>query len=94
MRPTRPRAPGPRLGGATMSPLRELREERLLTQEALAAKAGVAESAVSRIERGAHRPRFGTIARLAAALGLDPRELRARLAEDWEPRGREEERRR
>ena len=57
--------------------LRELREDLALSQGELAERAGVALDTVYRLERpentGAH-PR--TIRKLAAALGVEPRELR------------------
>ena len=55
--------------------LKELRESKFLTQRELAAKAGVGEATVVRIERGQQTPTFRTIKRLAAALDLDPSEL-------------------
>jgi transcriptional regulator with XRE-family HTH domain len=55
--------------------LRRLRERRLLTQAELGARAGVNRDQVSRIERDEVDPRFSTIRKLAAALGVDPAEL-------------------
>jgi len=55
--------------------LRALREENLLTQAQLGEAAGVSRDQVSRIERNEVDPRFSTIRKLAAALGVDPREL-------------------
>jgi len=55
--------------------LRQLRERNLLTQAELGAAAGVSRDQVSRIERDEVDPRFSTIRKLAAALGVDPREL-------------------
>jgi predicted ATPase/transcriptional regulator with XRE-family HTH domain len=43
-----------------------------LTQAALAERAGVAERTIQDLERGAARPRWATVRRLAAALGLLP----------------------
>jgi transcriptional regulator with XRE-family HTH domain len=55
--------------------LREWREKRALTQEELGQKAGVTRGTVNRIEQGADA--FPTTVRkLAAALGIDPAELR------------------
>jgi transcriptional regulator with XRE-family HTH domain len=56
--------------------LRELRQDALLTQVELAERAGIASWTLARIEQGAQQPRFGTIRKLAAALGVDPKELR------------------
>ena len=53
----------------------EMRTKRLLTQEALAAKAGVSPNTINRIEHGKLRPRFSTIHKLAGALGIAPEEL-------------------
>ncbi len=59
-----------------MASLRELRERRFLSQEDLAAKAGVSRSTVSEIESDRPRPRrWRTIKRLAKALGVDPSEI-------------------
>jgi len=56
--------------------IRELREERLLTQEELASKARLNPNSIVRIETGSvTRPRFSSIRKIAAALEVDPREL-------------------
>jgi transcriptional regulator with XRE-family HTH domain len=55
--------------------LRELRESQFMTQEELAARSGVHQVTISRIELGQVEPRFSTIRRLAKALGVEPREL-------------------
>ena len=52
-------------------PLRVWREHRGLTQEALAAAAGVGKSHVSRIESGRKTGTLDTLRRLAAALRVD-----------------------
>jgi DNA-binding XRE family transcriptional regulator len=49
--------------------LRALRKERGLTQNELAARSGVAQSEISRIERGRGNPTHATLAILLAALG-------------------------
>lgn len=46
------------------------RRDLHLTQAQLAARAGVAQEEISRIERGRKTPTMDTYARLAAALGL------------------------
>lgn len=46
-----------------------------LTQDALAAKAGLSVDMISRIETGATGARFPTISKLSAALEVDPAEL-------------------
>ena len=58
-----------------MDSLRELRESAMLTQEELAKKAGINPVTLSRLETGAHPPRFKTIRALARALKVDPREI-------------------
>lgn len=54
--------------------LKYLREDRLLTQEQLAEKAGISRAAVNRIENG-QPARLSTLRRLADALGVAPAEL-------------------
>jgi len=46
-----------------------------LTQRSLAQKLGVEASHVAFIERGRRKPSLRLVARIAATLGLDPREL-------------------
>ncbi len=48
--------------------LQKLRHQRKLTQEALAAKAGISVAYVSMLERGERTPPLETIDRLAKAL--------------------------
>ena len=55
--------------------LREVRESRFMTQDELAARSGIHQVTISRIELGHVEPRFSTIKRLADALGIEPREL-------------------
>lgn len=62
--------------------LRELREERLMTQQDLAGQAGLTLTTVSRLENGRTRPRPRTIRALAKALEIAPAELRRLLEED------------
>ncbi len=51
--------------------LRRLRRARGLTQEELAARAGISAAAISHLERGVNRfPRQDTLQLLASALGL------------------------
>jgi transcriptional regulator with XRE-family HTH domain len=57
------------------SVLRRLRQERGMTQEALAFNAHVTVSALSRIERGLSNPVWTTLVRIADALDLTPAEL-------------------
>jgi transcriptional regulator with XRE-family HTH domain len=50
--------------------LRELREERLLSQKELAAKARVSNKTIADIESGRIRPHPATLRKLARALGV------------------------
>ena len=58
--------------------IRELREDRDLTQKELARKAGLTQANVSKIEKGISRPTIDTLIKLARALG---RQLTVRLDE-------------
>jgi XRE family transcriptional regulator, regulator of sulfur utilization len=53
--------------GATLT---RLRHDRGLAQEALAFKAGLSTSTISRIERGLHVPDIATLRKLAKALNV------------------------
>src|ERR671914_2190759 len=56
--------------------LAEVRERRMWTQVRLAREAGVSPTTVSGIESGRiSRPHFGTLRKLAWALGVEPEEL-------------------
>jgi transcriptional regulator with XRE-family HTH domain len=55
--------------------LRAWRLRKVITQEELAQRSGVAEATISRIESGIQEARISTIRKLAAALGIDPQEL-------------------
>ena len=55
--------------------LKDLRIQRALTQEELAAKAGIGKNTVNRMERNLTEPRPSTLRKLAGALGVDPAEL-------------------
>jgi transcriptional regulator with XRE-family HTH domain len=62
--------------GATGRKLVVIRERRMWTQVRLAEEAGVSPTTVSGIESGRiSRPRFGTLRKLARALGVEPEEL-------------------
>ncbi len=50
--------------------VRELRDERGLTQRQLAERAGVSPMTVSRTERGNHAPSTNTLAKLAGGLDV------------------------
>lgn len=70
------REPQPALGQA----LREIREREGLSQEELALEAGLHPTWISHIESGRNNPAWGTVRRLADALGVTMLELVA-LAE-------------
>ncbi len=55
--------------------LKALRIENALTQRELAAKAGVTEATVARLERNEREPHMSTARKLAQALGVHPRVL-------------------
>jgi transcriptional regulator with XRE-family HTH domain len=55
--------------------LRQLREERALRQEDLAALAGLGKNTINRLERNRTEPHMTTVRKLAEALDVDPREL-------------------
>jgi transcriptional regulator with XRE-family HTH domain len=55
--------------------LRQLRQERLLSQERLAFEADIQRNYVSLIERGINQPTVTTIFKLAAALDVRPSAL-------------------
>jgi transcriptional regulator with XRE-family HTH domain len=58
--------------------LKNLREDRVLSKRELARMANLAYGTVWRIENGYPEARPSTIRRLAAALGVEPRELTER----------------
>lgn len=61
---------------ATLLPLELWRRRRLLTQDGLAAKAGIFKATIARIESGARvGVRFKTMKALADALGVQPAEV-------------------
>jgi transcriptional regulator with XRE-family HTH domain len=55
--------------------IRELRQERGLSQEALGARSGISTFSVSRIETGRSVPGSDTVEKVAHALGVEPGEL-------------------
>jgi transcriptional regulator with XRE-family HTH domain len=69
-----PRLPGdPGLGRA----VRRLRQERGLTQEELASRAGTTFGTVSRVESAKSAPAWWTVRKIAEALGVSIAELAA-----------------
>lgn len=66
--------------------VKQLREAAGLSQQALAVRAGLSVSVVSRLEQGAHEdPRLSTIRAIAEALGVGVDDL---LVEDKPARGK------
>jgi transcriptional regulator with XRE-family HTH domain len=55
-----------------MATLKELREQKLMTMEELAVKAGVNRRTIERLENNLHTPYFKTIRNLAIALDVQP----------------------
>jgi XRE family transcriptional regulator, regulator of sulfur utilization len=58
--------------------IRQLRDERGLRQQELANAADMNVTAISHIERGRANPAWGTVKRIAAALGVTVSEVAAR----------------
>ena len=58
-----------------MLKLRQLREQRSLSQAVLAKRAGVTVYTISRLENGRHRPTLLTVNKLAGALGVKPEDI-------------------
>jgi XRE family transcriptional regulator, regulator of sulfur utilization len=75
----RPDEQQPALGKA----IRQLREKRGATQEALAYEAGVTTGTLSLIERGQSNPAWGTVKGITAALDVSIAEL-AKLSLEFE----------
>jgi transcriptional regulator with XRE-family HTH domain len=59
--------------------IKQLREDREITQEQLAFEAGITASALSRIERGINNPGWTTVRRLAEALEVSLTQLAKQL---------------
>jgi transcriptional regulator with XRE-family HTH domain len=55
--------------------IRELRQERGLSLQEVAAKVGIASSHLSRIERGGTAPSFTVASRIAVTLGMSANDL-------------------
>jgi transcriptional regulator with XRE-family HTH domain len=67
--------------------LRELRDERRVTQEALADALGFDRTYPSLLERGLRQPTLAALLVLAQGLGVSPCELVGRVAERLEREG-------
>lgn len=70
--------------------LRAARKQRRLSQEALAADAGLERNYISLLEGGSSSPTLRVVFKLCAILGLPPSELLARV-EELIQRSREKE---
>ncbi len=67
---------GPQAASAAFGQrLRQLRDERGMSQDALAHATDIHSTAIGRMERGAREPRLTTILRLARGLGVVPGDL-------------------
>src|SRR5512136_1750019 len=58
-----------------MPTIRELRKNNFLTQEEMAAKAGIARRTLSRVETGAEYPSGPTIRKIAKAVRVRPQDI-------------------
>lgn len=72
-----PRSPAPDLSLAAA--LKGLREQRAITQEALAFKAGISVGTLARIEGARTAPSWDSVRRIINALGVSFAELAAAL---------------
>ncbi len=68
--------------------IRELRDERGLSQELLAARAGLHRTAIGFIEQAKRAASIETVAKLAIGLGVQPAELMPPLDADSRRRRR------
>lgn len=71
-----------------MKTLRDWRLARLLSVQALADKAGVTKKSLIDLEHGRRTPHYGTIAKLCAALDVEPGDV-AEFAAALEERGKD-----
>jgi len=58
-----------------MPTLHEARIRRMMTIRGLAKLAGLAPTTIQLAESGQRQPRFGTMKKIAAALGVEPTEI-------------------
>ncbi|HXB66288.1 MAG TPA: helix-turn-helix transcriptional regulator [Solirubrobacteraceae bacterium] len=58
--------------------IRELREERGISQEAFALKSGIDRSHYGGMERGERNPSLTSVIKIANALGVQPSDIHAR----------------
>lgn len=78
-------APKPEPQPGLAAAIRQLREERGLTQEELGARANVHATRISHLESGRVNPRWGVVRRVADALDVSLNDL-VKLAESLEPK--------
>jgi transcriptional regulator with XRE-family HTH domain len=71
-------APRSKAHAAFGKAVKGLREDKLLTQQAVAEKMGVPATYLSDIERGIRNPSWTTILALSKALGVKPSEIASR----------------
>jgi transcriptional regulator with XRE-family HTH domain len=67
--------------------IRDLRDERGVSQERLGLESGVHRNYIGGIERAERRPTLATVASLAVTLGVRPSELIARAERQSEQHG-------
>ncbi len=65
--------------------IRELREERGISQEAFALKCGIDRSHYGGIERGERNPSLGTVFKIADTLGVPPSAIHIRAEQAQHP---------
>jgi transcriptional regulator with XRE-family HTH domain len=65
--------------------IKQFRKERGVSQEELGHRAGIHPTWISHIESGRNNPAWGSVRRIAAALGLALSELAARAEELEDP---------
>ena len=65
--------------------LRQLREQRMMTQREVAERADITVTSLSRIENGRVVPSIRTVRRLAAVFGMSPQEMRQIIASSQLP---------
>jgi len=58
-----------------MVSLKELRKSHYISQEDLAKLADTTASTINRLEKGKQAPRYGTIRKIAKALGVKPSDI-------------------
>ena len=62
--------------------IKEIRQEKNMTQKELGEKCGLADSAIRRYELGKANPKKETIQKIANALNIDPFEMATKVLEE------------